>query len=59
MEIEIKVTTEERAEILYAISLAIFDHREDAKFWEKQGDEKSAKYHREKADSLQAIHDKI
>lgn len=59
MEIEIKVTTAERAEILSAISLAIFSHREDAKFWEEQGEESSAKFHREKADILQAIHDKI
>lgn len=59
MEIEIKVTTAERAEILSAISMAIFIHREDAKFWEKQGEENSASYHREKADTLQAIHDKI
>lgn len=59
MEIEIKVTTAERAEILSAISTAIFIHREDAKFWEKQGEENSAQYHLEKADTLQAIHDKI
>lgn len=59
MEIEIKVTSAERAEILSAISLAIFNHREDAKFWEEQGEESSAKFHREKADTLQTIHDKI
>lgn len=59
MEIEIKVTTAERAEILSAIILAIFTYRENAKFWEGQGEEQSARYHREKAAILQAIHDKI
>lgn len=59
MEIEIKVTTAERAEILSAIMLAIFTYRENAKFWEGQGEEQNARYHREKADTLQVIYDKI
>ena len=59
MEIEIKVTSKERAEILSALSLAIYDHNQDAKFWTEQGEGHSAQYHREKAEVLQAIYDKI
>lgn len=59
MEIEIKVTCTERAEMLSAISLAIFDHENRAKFWTEQGEELHAKFHREKVEALRAIYDKI